>query len=98
MVKMHDTMVNSLYCGHCRDLESVSSLTSVRNSGSFFQSNLCNLFLPGISVLSGCPLTVTGSACSSLFHKTLKSAVFKGFLGEGNLMCDRSVRISTFLK
>ena len=36
MVKMHDTIVNSLYCGHCRDLESVSSLTSVRNSGSFF--------------------------------------------------------------
>ena len=40
--------VNSLYSGHCRDLELVSSLASVRNSGSLFQSNICNLFLPGI--------------------------------------------------
>ena len=51
--------VNSLYSGHCRDLELVSSVATVRNSGSLFQSNVCNLFLPGIyllSVLSGCPL------------------------------------------
>ena len=47
------------YSGHCRDLELVSSLARVRNSGSLFQSNFCNLFLPGIwplSVLSGCAL------------------------------------------
>ena len=56
--KIWDT-VNSFYSGHCRDLEVVSSLARVRNSGSLFQSNVCNLFLPGIyllSVLSGCPL------------------------------------------
>ena len=40
--------VNSLYCGHCRDLELVSSLARVCNSGSLFQSYVCNLFLPGI--------------------------------------------------
>ena len=46
--------VNSLYCS-----EVMSSLARVRNSGSLFQSNVCNLFLPGISllsVLSRCPL------------------------------------------
>ena len=51
--------VNSLYSGHCRDLKLVSSVARVRNSGSLFQSNVCNSFLPGIyllSVLSGCPL------------------------------------------
>ena len=52
--------VNSIYCGHCRDLELVSSLARVRNSESLFQSNVCNLFSPGIqllvSVLSECPL------------------------------------------
>jgi len=56
--------VNSLYCGHCGDLELVSSLARVRNSGSLFQSNVCNLFLPGnlaavriigVSVIAGCP-------------------------------------------
>ena len=50
--------VNSLYRGHCRDSALVSSLARVHNSGSFFQSNVCNLFLPGIwllSVLSGFP-------------------------------------------
>ena len=40
--------VNSLYSGHCRDLEAVSSLARVRNSGSLFQSSVCNMFLPGI--------------------------------------------------
>ena len=30
------------------DLELVSSLARVHNSGSLFQSNVCNLFLPGI--------------------------------------------------
>ena len=53
------TTVNSLYRGHCRDLKLVSSVARVRNGGSLFQSNVCNLFLPGIyllSVLSGCPL------------------------------------------
>ena len=51
--------VNSLYSGHCRDLKLVSSVARVRNSGSLFQSNVCNFFLPGIyllSVLSGSPL------------------------------------------
>ena len=51
--------VNSLYSGHSRDLKLVSSVARVRNSWSLFQSNVCNLFLPGIyllSVLSGSPL------------------------------------------
>ena len=39
--------VNSPYCGHCRDLELVSSLARGRKSGNFFQSNICNLFLIG---------------------------------------------------
>ena len=50
--------VNSLYSGHCRDLELVSSVARVRNNGSLFRTNVCNLFLPRIyllSVLSGCP-------------------------------------------
>ena len=41
------------------DLELVSSLARVRNTGKLFQSNICNLFLPRIqllSVLLGCPL------------------------------------------
>ena len=37
----------ALYSGHCRDLKLVSSLATVRNSGSLFKSNFCNLFLPG---------------------------------------------------
>ena len=40
--------VYSLYCGHRWDLVLVSSLARVRNNGSSFQSNVCNLFLPGI--------------------------------------------------
>ena len=55
----NETTVNSLYSGHSRDLKLVSSVARVRNSGSLFQSNVCNLFLPGIyllSVLSRCPL------------------------------------------
>ena len=50
--------VNSLYSGQCRDLELVSSVARVRNNGSLFRTNVCNLFLPRIyllSVLSGCP-------------------------------------------
>ena len=38
------TTVKSLYCGHNRGLEVVSLLARVRNSGSLFQSNVCNLF------------------------------------------------------
>ena len=45
------TTVNSLYSGHCRHLELVSSLARVRNRRSLFQSNFCRLFLPGISLL-----------------------------------------------
>ena len=41
------TTVNSLYSGHCRDLQLVSSLARVRSSGSLFQSNVCNLFFAG---------------------------------------------------
>ena len=37
----------ALYSGHCRGLKLVSSLARVRNSGSLFKSNVCNLFLPG---------------------------------------------------
>ena len=36
--------VNSLYSGHCRDLELLSSLERVRYSGTLFQSNICNLW------------------------------------------------------
>ena len=46
-----ETTVNSLYSGHCRHLELVSSLVRVRNRRSLFQSNFCSLFLPGISLL-----------------------------------------------
>ena len=66
--------VNSLYSGHCWDLKLVSSVARVRNSGSLFQSNVCNLFLPRIyllSVLSGCPLLrgvrKAGVDCSDFF-------------------------------
>ena len=38
--------VNFLYSGHCRDLKLVSSVARVRNSGSLFQSNVCNFFCP----------------------------------------------------
>ena len=44
---IHNT-INSLYRGNCRDCELVSSLARVHNSRSFFQSNVRNLFLPGI--------------------------------------------------
>ena len=40
--------VNYFSSGHCRDLEFVSTLPRVSNSGILFLSNLCNLFLPGI--------------------------------------------------
>ena len=39
---------SALYSGYCSDLELVSSLGRVRNIKSLFQSNVCNLFLPGI--------------------------------------------------
>ena len=55
--------VNFLYSGHCRDLKLVSSVARVRNSGSLFQSNVCNFFarnlsavrIIGESVIAGCP-------------------------------------------
>lgn len=56
-------LVNFLYGGHFGDLDLVSSLTSLRNSGILFQSNFF-LFLPGflatigfigVSVIAGCP-------------------------------------------
>ena len=39
--------VNSLYSGHCRDLELLSSLARVRYGGNLFQSNICNLWGEG---------------------------------------------------
>lgn len=50
-VSLHKT-VNSLYSGPCRDLKLVFSLARVCNSGSLFQSNICNvcLFLPRILI------------------------------------------------
>ena len=41
-------IVNSFYSGHRRALELVATLTRVRNSGSLFQLNNHDLFLPGI--------------------------------------------------
>ena len=38
--------VNSLYSGQFRVLKLVSSVARVRNSGSLFQSNVCNFFCP----------------------------------------------------
>ena len=40
--------VNSIYSGHCRDLELVSTLARVSNGGSLFQLNISNTFLLGI--------------------------------------------------
>ena len=40
--------VNSLYCGHPRNRELVYLIARVRNSRNLFQSNVCNLILPGI--------------------------------------------------
>ena len=59
----YQNTVNSLYCRHCGDVESVSSLARVRDSGSLFQSNVCNIFagdlaavrIIGVSVIAGCP-------------------------------------------
>ena len=54
--------INSLYSGHCWDLELVSSLAGVRNCGSLFQSNisffageLAAVRIIGVSVIAGCP-------------------------------------------
>ena len=52
----HINTVNSFYCGHCGDLESVSSLARVRNIGSLFQSNIIFAGIWPLPVLSGCPL------------------------------------------
>ena len=70
----------SFIAAHCRDLEVVSSLARVRNSGSSFQSNVCNLLLPGlaavciigVSVIAGCP-----QGESWLYN--FSSAFFDGF-------------------
>ena len=40
VVIVTNVTVNSFYSGHCRDLELVSSLARVCNSGSLFQSNV----------------------------------------------------------
>ena len=48
LLSLWKVQLYSLYCGHHWDLVLVSSLARVRNNGSSFQSNVCNLFLPGI--------------------------------------------------
>ena len=58
-----NNIVNFFYSAHCRNLELVSSLARVCNNGSFFQSNICNVFLAWdlaavhivkVSVIAGC--------------------------------------------
>ena len=59
----------------------------------------CCPFYRGVSysgVYARRELTVTGSDCSSLSHKKLKSAIFKGFSGEENLKCVSRLRILPF--
>ena len=46
--KVSPITVNFLYCGHPWDRELVSLIARVRDSGNLFQSNVCNVFLPGI--------------------------------------------------
>ena len=46
---MSDELQLFIYCGHCRDLELVSSLPRVHNIESLPQSNVCNLFCLGLS-------------------------------------------------
>ena len=62
-----ESTVPSLYCGHCRDLQLVSSLARVRNSRSLFQSNVCLAF-------SCCPYyrSVRYSGVSARRELTLK--------------------------
>ena len=52
MVKMHDTIVNSLYCGHCRDLESVSSFKRLL---FVFAGDLAAVRFIRVSVIAGYP-------------------------------------------
>ena len=49
--------VNSLYKEHYRDLELVSSLERLRNSGSLFHFtwDLAAALIIGVSVIMGCP-------------------------------------------
>ena len=54
--------VNSRYSGHPRDRDLVSVIATVRNSGSLFQSNVCNfrrglaaVHNSGVSVIARCP-------------------------------------------
>ena len=44
-----DSTVTSLYSGHRRDFELVSSLARAHSSESLFQSNVCNIFCKGFS-------------------------------------------------
>ena len=50
-------IVNSIYSGHCRDLELVSSLARVRNSVKhlFLTAELAAARIIGVSVIVGCP-------------------------------------------
>ena len=43
-----ENTVKSSYSGHCKDLELVPAFVRVRNSRSLFQTNISNIFLPGI--------------------------------------------------
>ena len=66
----HHIDTNCLYSGHCRDLEFVSSLTRVRNSGVFLlllfffsqtsvffflANDLVAVRIIGVSVIARCP-------------------------------------------
>ena len=50
-------IVNSIYSGHCRDLELVSSSARVRNSvkNLFLTAELAAARIIGVSVIAGCP-------------------------------------------
>ena len=73
------TLVNSLYCGLCIDLEEVSSLQRVRNSGSLFQSNVCDLFSGGFSC---CPfyrgVRKARVDCNTLLDRSLQLQISWG--------------------
>ena len=85
--------VNSLYSGHCRDLEWLSSLARVRYGGDLFQSNICNLweerengdpnlppFPPYFLLSSLHPLPLSTSATQATFYGSEKVEKPSGFV------------------
>ena len=70
-----ESTVNSLYSGHCQDLELLSSLSRVHNSGTLFQSNICNLSFPGICFIMVSTRQFRRKTTSiSLFRKKIESS------------------------